>query len=55
MVLAGDALTDRLGVRLQLVEDLPGALVSGGYNSGRCSIKRRAEMLASFRHAILFQ
>jgi hypothetical protein len=40
---------------LQLAEDFPGALVSGGYDSGRYSIKSRAEMLAGFRPAILFQ
>jgi hypothetical protein len=51
----GNALADGLGAGLQPVEDLPGTLVSGGYNSGRRSIKSRAEMLAGFRHAILFQ
>jgi len=55
MVLEGDALTGGLRARLELAEDLPGALVSGGYNSGWCSIKSRAEMPVGFRHAILFQ
>ena len=37
------------------VEDLLGSLADGGYNSGRHSIKRRAEIFVGFRHAPLFQ
>jgi hypothetical protein len=48
-------LANGLGVGLELVEDLQGALVSGGYNSGWCSIKSRAERFAGFCHATLFQ
>src|SRR5258708_3803009 len=55
MMPEGDALTDGLGARLELAEHLAGALVSGGYNSGWCRIKRRAEMLVGFWHAMLFQ
>jgi hypothetical protein len=51
----GAALADGLGVGLELVEDLQGALVSGGYDSGRDSIKSYAEMFVGFWHAILFQ
>jgi hypothetical protein len=49
------ALADGLGTGLELVEDLQGALVSGGYNSDRRSIKSRAEMFLGFWHATLFQ
>ena len=44
-----------LGAGLELVEDLQGALVSGGYYSGWHSIKDRAEMFVSFWHAPVFQ
>jgi hypothetical protein len=40
---------------LQLVENLQGALVNGGYDSGWHSIKSRPQMLVGFRQAILFQ
>jgi hypothetical protein len=49
------SLADGLGAGLELVEDLQGALVSGGYNSGWCSIKSRAETSVGLRHAIPFQ
>jgi hypothetical protein len=48
-------LADGLGAGLELVEDLQGALMSGGYNSGWRSIKSRAEVFVGFRHAIPFQ
>jgi hypothetical protein len=54
-VLEGSALADGLGAGLEPVEDLQGALVSGGYNSGRRSIKSRPEMFVGFRHATPFQ
>src|SRR5258708_259037 len=54
-MLEGDALTGGFGARLQPAEDLAGARVSGGRNSGWYSIKSRAEIPVGFRHAILFQ
>ena len=45
------ALADDLGAGLQLAEDLPGALVSRGYNSGRRPIKSLAEILEGLCHA----
>ena len=54
-VVEGSALADGLGAGLEPVEDLQGSLVRGGYNSGRRSIKSRAEMFVGFWHATLFQ
>jgi hypothetical protein len=53
-VLESSALADGPGAGLELVEDLQGALVGGGYNSGWHSIKSRAEVFVGFWHAPLF-
>ena len=52
--LDGTALADGLGGGLEPAEYLQSALVSGGYNSGWCSIKSRAEMFVGFWHAPCF-
>src|SRR5713226_2723182 len=53
-VLESAALAGGPDAGLEPVEDLQGARVSGGCNSGRCSIKSRAEMFVDFSHAPLF-
>src|SRR2546429_2413604 len=47
--------SDDLGAGLQLAEDLPGVLVSGGCYSGWHSIKSRAEMAVCSWQATLFR
>jgi hypothetical protein len=54
-VLKGAALAGGLDARLELVEDLQGAVVSGGSGSGWHSIKSGAEMFVDFSQAPLFQ
>jgi hypothetical protein len=54
-IVEGVCLDDSLGAGLEPIEDLQGALASGGYNASRHSIKSRAEMSVGFWQAILFQ